>query len=319
MDAEPDDDLGGTMPYGQDDPFTAQLRAAQSMQAMKQVAGYPYMPFSSQATGYEPQSRSRDAANMIGGVFNAWIGKKANDYMNEQKEAESVFKLAQLGYDLGDLLADGKKRKAVEKYLGITLPQSAEGDYGPQSIERIQQNMRRAILKDERNQQTLATVLPAAQQAPPAPVAQGQPDLSYVEAGVPSPAPGAGALPAATPAPGQALAPGQVPPIAGVQGVGPVAPGMDDRMRRMLAADPQHQGRMEELRQQGLSAVGAATARGQYDVAREQMRQTMAFTKAVGDNAQQLFRDYNGTLSPGAATNMAQSLITGREPEESTY
>jgi len=300
------------MPYGQDDPFSAQIRAAQGMQAMKSVAGYPYMPYTSQATGYEPQTGARNAADMIGGVFNAWIGKKANDYQNEVKEAESVFTLSKLGYDLGDLLSDSKKRKAVEKVLGITLPQTAEGDYGPQSIERIQQNLRKAILKDDRNQQTLARVIPQAQAEM---AAQAQPTVDqgmYAEGGVPAEAmsgPGA-------PGPG-GMAPGQ-PPMMAPPGQPPMAPGMDPRMARILAADPQHQGRMEEIGATGAAQLATAGLKGQYDLAQESMKQQVAFQKSVGDNAQQLFRDYGGTLPAQAAQDMSLSLMTRKEPSKGT-
>jgi len=296
-----------------DDPFTAQLRAAQSMQAMKSVAGYPYMPYTSQATGYEPQTGGRQAADMIGGVFNAWIGKKANDYQNEVKEAESVFTLSKLGYDLGDLLSDSKKRKAVEKVLGITLPQTAEGDYGPQSVERIQQNLRKAILKDPKNMETISRVVPQAQaemaQSQPAPpVDQGM----YAEGGVQAEAmPGPGA-----PGPG-GIAPGQ-PPMMAPPGQPPMTPGMDPRMQRILAADPQHQGRMEEIGATGAAHLAAAGLKGQYDLAQETMKQRVAFQKSIGDNAQQLFRDYGGTLPAQSAQDMSISLMTGKEPAKGT-
>jgi hypothetical protein len=299
-----------------DDPFTAQIRAAQGMQAMKQVAGYPYMPYSSQATGYEPQTGGRQAADMIGGVFNAWIGKKANDYQNEVKEAESVFTLAKLGYDLGDLLSDSKKRKAVEKVLGISLPQTAEGDYGPQSVERIQQNLRKAILKDPQNQSTLARVVPQAQAEM---ASQGQPPMQppvdqgmYAEGGMPGPgAPGPG-----MPGPGGA-APGQ-PPMMAPPGESAMPPGMDPRMARILAADPQHQGRMEEIGATGAAQLATAGLKGQYDLAQESMKQRLAFQKSVGDNAQQLFRDYGGALPASSALDMSLSLMTGRQPDKGT-
>ena len=306
------------MPYGQDDPFSAQIRAAQGMQAMKSVAGYPYMPYTSQATGYEPQTGARNAADMIGGVFNAWIGKKANDYQNEVKEAESVFTLSKLGYDLGDLLSDSKKRKAVEKVLGITLPQTAEGDYGPQSVERIQQNLRKAILKDPQNQSTIARIVPQAQaemaQSQPAPqVDQGM----YAEGGVPAEAmPGPGAPGPGAPGPG-GMAPGQ-PPTMAPPGQFPMAPGMDPRMARILAADPQHQGRMEEIGATGAAQLASTGLKGQYDLAQESMKQQVAFQKSVGDNAQQLFRDYGGTLPAQAAQDMSLSLMTRREPSKGT-
>jgi len=295
-----------------DDPFTAQLRAAQGMQAMKGVAGYPYMPYASQATGYEPSGGGRLAADMIGGVFNAWIGKKANDYQNEVKEAESVFTLAKLGYDLGDLLSDSKKRKAVEKVLGITLPQTAEGDYGPQSIERIQQGLRRAILKDPQNQTTIARVVPQAQ----AEMAQQQPQPPMMGQGIQdvSTAPPAGPGLTAMPGPsGPSMAPPGQPPMApGMD------PGMDPRMARILAADPVHQGRMEELRATGAAGLATAGLKGQYDLAQETMKQRVAFQKSVGDNAQQLFRDYGGTLPAQSAQDMSISLMTGKEPMKGT-
>lgn len=300
-----------------DDPFTAQLKAAQGMQAMKSVAGYPYMPYSSQATGFEPQTGGRQAADMIGGVFNAWIGKKANDHQNEMKEAESVFTLAKMGYDLGDLLSDSKKRKAVEKALGISLPQTAEGDYGPQSVERIQQNLRKAILKDDRNQQTLARVMPqaqaemAAQQVPQqAPVDQGM----YAEGGMPSPPTGPGGPGGMPPGP---MPTGQPPPMA-PPGQPPMAPGMDPRMERILAADPAHQGRMEEIGATGAAQIATAGVKGRYDLAKETMKQQVAFQKSVGDNAQQLFRDYGGQLPAQNATDMALSIMTGKAPDKGT-
>lgn len=297
-----------------EDPFTAQLRAAQGMQAMKQVAGYPYMPYTSQATGYEPQTGGRQAADMIGGVFNAWIGKKANDYQNEVKEAESVFTLAKMGYDLGDLLSDSKKRKAVEKVLGISLPQTAEGDYGPQSVERIQQNLRKAILKDPRNMETLARVVPQAQAEMAQAQQPQQPPMMdqgmYAEGGVPEPG-GSGVV-------GQGSAGGMAPPPTAPPTQPGLPPGVDPRMARILAADPQHQGRMEELRAQGGYALGAANIRGQYDLVQESMKQQQAFTKSVGDNAQQLFRDYGGSIPAQNATDMALAIMTGKQPDKST-
>jgi len=311
-----------------DDPFTAQLRAAQGMQAMKNVAGYPYMPYASQATGYEPQTGGRQAADMVGSVFNAWIGKKANDYQNEVKEAESVFTLVKMGYDLGDLLSDSKKRKAVEKVLGISLPQTAEGDYGPQSVERIQQNLRKAILKDDRNQQTLARIMPQAQAEmaqPSQPPMMGQnfQDVSTAPTAGPGltampPPPGAGGPPMMPPGQPPQMAPPGQPPM-GPTGQPPMGPpGVDPRMARILAADPQHQGRMEEIRATGEAGMATAGIRGQYDLAQETMKQRVAFQKSVGDNAQQLFRDYGGTLPAQSAQDMSISLMTGKEPAKGT-
>jgi hypothetical protein len=75
---------------------------------------------------------------------------------------------------------------------------------------------------------------------------------------------------------------------------------------------------MEEIGATGAAHLAAAGLKGQYDLAQESMKQRVAFQKSVGDNAQQLFRDYGGTLPAQSAQDMSISLMTGKEPAKGT-
>jgi len=296
------------MPYGNDDPWLEQARAAASMPAMNQVAGYPFQPYQQVTPGFGGYGGGHVAADLLGGVMNAWIGRQVNKHQELQTRAQNVFNLHKLGYDLGQLLEDPQNRAAVEKTMNVKLPKNLiEGGYGPpKSSAQLSEEATRNFLRDN-----AGTAPQAAQQMGVIPQAQAQAQQVQNVSTAPQAGPSlADLMPLQAQAQAQMQA--NVPPEAATGPEWAQMIGLPPQMARVALANPEIAGRLGQTAMTVVGGLAEAQQRAASTMAVARMEQSQKGLQFMANMRMQGIKDLG--LVKEAADNLAVSLVDPNVP-----